>query len=83
MIYTVAVTSQGQLSIPASLRRKFGFDKMGRAQVTEQEGKLVIEPIRDLLELKGSLKTKKPLIPASVIRQSFEEYVGGKLSQPK
>jgi AbrB family looped-hinge helix DNA binding protein len=73
MTYTVSVTSQGQISIPAPLRRKMGLDKSRRALVTEKEGKLVIEPIKDLLELRGSLKTDIPAT-SSQIRQAFEEY---------
>ncbi len=62
MTYSVTVTSQGQISIPAPLRRKLGLDKGGRAIVSENNGKVIIEPIIDLLELKGSLKSnKKPL----------------------
>lgn len=62
MTYTVSITSQGQISIPAALRRKLGLDKMSQAQVSEKNGSLIIEPIPDLLTLKGSLKTnKKPL----------------------
>ena len=62
MTYTVSITSQGQISIPAALRRKLGLDKMSQAQVSEKNGALMIEPIPDLLTLKGSLKTnKKPL----------------------
>lgn len=83
MTYTVSITSQGQLSIPASLRRKFGLAKSGRALVTEEEGKLIIEPLVDLLELKGALKSKKPLASPSQIRQAFEEYVGQKRSAKK
>lgn len=74
MIYTVSVTSQGQISVPVKLRRKLGLDKSKRAIVREEEGKLVIEPVKDLLELKGSLKTK---ISANQrqIREAFEEYL--------
>ena len=62
MTYTVSITSQGQISIPAALRRKLGLDKMSQAQVSEKNGALIIEPIPDLLTLKGSLKTNnKPL----------------------
>lgn len=62
MSYIVSITSQGQISIPAKLRRQLGFDKSKRAFVSEQDGKIVVESIKDLLDLKGSLKTnKKPL----------------------
>ncbi len=77
MTYTVSITSQGQISIPASLRRKIGLAKSGRALVTEKEGKLVIEPIKDFLELRGALKTDVLATPLQ-IRKAFKEYVAQK-----
>lgn len=74
MTYTVSITSQGQISIPAPLRRKLGLDKTSKALVSEKEGKIVIEPIKDFLELKGSLKTSK-LSSSSKIREQFEHYL--------
>ncbi len=79
MPYTVAITSQGQISIPAPLRRKMGLAKFGRALVTEKGGKLMIEPIRDLLELKGTLKTDIRTT-SSQIRKAFEEYAAQRKS---
>lgn len=73
MTYTVSITSQGQISIPARLRRKLGLNKLNKALVTEKRGKIFIEPIKDLLELKGSLKTNVSA-SSSEIRQAFEEY---------
>lgn len=55
MVYTVTITSQGQISIPAKLRRKLGLKKKGQAIISEEKGKLIIEPVKDLLELEGSL----------------------------
>jgi len=57
MVYTVTITSQGQISIPAKLRRKLGLEKNKKAIVTEDEGKIIIEPVKDLLELEGTFKT--------------------------
>lgn len=75
MTYTVSITSQGQISIPAPLRRKLGLDKHRKALVTEKGGQLMIKPIKDLLELRGSLKTnKKPLDPKKM-RELFGEYL--------
>lgn len=54
MVYTVTITSQGQISIPAKLRRKLGLEKNKRAIVTEEDGKIIIEPVKDLLELEGA-----------------------------
>lgn len=55
MTYTVSVTSQGQLSIPIKLRRELGFTKTNKALVSVEQGKLTIKPIKDFLELGGSL----------------------------
>lgn len=62
MTYTVTITSQGQLSIPAKVRRELGFSKTNKAILSVEAGKVILEPVKDLLELAGSLKTnKKPL----------------------
>ncbi len=55
MTYTVTITSQGQISIPAKLRRKLGLDKNKKALVREENGELVVKPVKDFLELGGSL----------------------------
>ena len=74
MTYTVSVTSQGQISIPAKLRRKLGLDKHKQALVSEKEGKIIIEPVKDFLELKGSLKTNIKANPRQ-LREAFKEYL--------
>jgi len=62
MTYTVTITSQGQLSLPAKIRKELGFLKSKKVIVSVQGGKVVLEPVKDLLELGGSIKsTKKPL----------------------
>lgn len=65
MTFTVTITSQGQISIPIQLRRKLGLDKNKKAFIREENGELVVKPIKDFLELGGSLKAyskgKKPL----------------------
>jgi len=73
-MYTVTITKQGQISIPAKIRRKLGLDKTKRALVSEQEGQVVIKPIKDFLELGGSFKTKIKASPRQ-IREAFEEYL--------
>lgn len=74
MIYTVSITSQGQISIPAKLRRKLRLDKNEKALVSEEDGKIIIEPIKDFLELGGSLKTTIKADPKQ-IREAFEQYL--------
>ena len=74
MTYTVSITSQGQISIPAKIRRALGLDKTSKALVSVEDKKIVIEPVKDLLELGGSLKTKRRTTPKQV-RGAFEEYL--------
>lgn len=74
MIYTVTVTSQGQISIPAKIRRELGLDKTKQALVSLENKKIIIEPIKDLLELKGSLKTNIKAT-SHQIREAFGEYL--------
>lgn len=74
MRFTVTVTNQGQISIPAKLRRSFGFDKTRKAMVSANNGKLVVELIPDLLSLRGSLKIKKK-ISQKKIREDFTRYL--------
>ena len=59
MVFTVSITSQGQISIPAKIRKELGLFEKRKAIVSIHEGKMVVEPIRDFFELRGSLKTKK------------------------
>lgn len=55
MTYIVSITSQGQISIPVKLRRKLGLDKNKKALITESNGELIVKPVKDFLELGGSL----------------------------
>lgn len=58
----VSITSQGQISIPIRFQRDLGLNKYKKAIISEEEGRLIIEPVKDFLSLGGSLKTnKKPL----------------------
>lgn len=74
-MYTVSITSQGQISIPAPLRRKLGLNKNKKAFVSEEKGRIIVEPVTDLLKLQGSLKTNAK-VSFKQIRQGFEKYLG-------
>ena len=54
-MYTVSITSQGQVTIPAKLRRELKLDKKIKAIVRKEGKSLIVEPIADLMSLKGSL----------------------------
>jgi len=52
------VTTKGQLVIPARLRRRFGIKKGTIVTFTEDEGRLIVQPVtREFIRgLRGSLK---------------------------
>lgn len=54
----VSITSQGQITLPASMRRLMALDRYKKALVKIEEEKIVIEPVVDFLSLKGALKNK-------------------------
>lgn len=56
MSQIVTLTSQGQISIPVKIRRKLKMEKTRKIYVREEEGRVVLEPIPDLLELEGALQ---------------------------
>lgn len=72
MTYFVTITSQGQISIPADIRRKFQLDKKRNLLIRTEGDKIILTPETDISDLKGILKTKK-LIPYQKARKAFEE----------
>lgn len=54
----VRVTSKGQITIPAALRRKYGIKNGTRIIVTEVGNAIVLKPVTEqyLRNLQGSLK---------------------------
>ena len=54
----VSITSQGQITIPASIRRSLGLNKYPKATVYLKNKKIIIEPIPDILTMGGLLKRK-------------------------
>ena len=77
MNYIVSITSQVQISIPAALLKRYGFDQTRKAVVySKDDGKLIIEPITDFLSLKGALKGRK--IDFKKVRKEFESYLAAR-----
>lgn len=72
MPYYVTITSQGQISIPAPIRRKLSLDKVRKAIVEVEKDKIVITPTKDIDELMGIFKTKKRISPKAA-RRAFEK----------
>lgn len=76
MTYLVSITSQGQISIPAEIRRKLGLSKTSKAIVSTLNGKVTIEPVRDFLAMRGSLKKARKVTASSrEMRAAFEQYL--------
>lgn len=71
MTYTVSITSQGQMSIPAPLRRKYNFTAAQKATVVDNGEGLFIKPIKDASYFMGIFKTNKRLTRKQE-REAFE-----------
>ncbi len=63
---TSVVTTKGQLVIPARLRRRFGIKKGTMVTFTEDDGRIIIQPVtREFIRgLRGSLKGKRSALAA-------------------
>lgn len=71
------ITPRFQVHIPVAIRKKIGLTRHGRAKISVQGKKVVIEPDSfDIMSLAGKYKVKNP-IPAEKIRD-YIDYSGGK-----
>ena len=70
----VTITSQGQITIPAAMRRKFQMDKADKVLVRADDIGMRIEPVPDIDDLMGVFHTTKK-IPFKKIRAAFEDAV--------
>ena len=77
----VSITSQGQISIPAKMRRELGLNKERKALVSIDGGKVIVEPVKDLLELKGSLKTNKRPLTNKELHEIVAQAVADEYAQ--
>ena len=50
----VSVTTKGQITIPAELRRKFGIEAGSKVEVMDEESRIVVRKITSILDLAGS-----------------------------
>lgn len=74
MTYIATITSQGQISIPAKLRKELGFEKNSKVILQAQGKNILIEPLKNISELKGIFHTSKK-ISFQTIRNNFEKYL--------
>ncbi|OGE07784.1 hypothetical protein A3I53_02185 [Candidatus Curtissbacteria bacterium RIFCSPLOWO2_02_FULL_40_13b] len=74
MTNIVSITSQGQISIPAKMRRQLGLDKTKKALISVHNDKILVEPVHDFIEMGGTLKINLK-VSSRQIRQAFEDYL--------
>jgi len=76
MTYTVSITSQGQINIPIKIRRELGLSKNSKAIVSVRKGEILVRPVKDFLELRGSLKTDKKSLSSKELHELFAQEMG-------
>ena len=72
---TITITSKGQTTLPASIRRKFGLDKAGgvlRINFNESKGELVISKPVSISEL--SERVSRHIKPGTNPVENVDEY---------
>ena len=76
MTYLVSITSQGQISIPAPIRRALGFERLKKAMVEVEGKKVIIRPPADVLLLEGIMRsqTKKGKTISQIIKEEKQAY---------
>ena len=71
----VSITSQGQLTIPMSIRRSFGIKGSVKAAIRREKNLIIVEPKRDFWSLEGSLASEVKLSDKELqkARESFSK----------
>lgn len=50
---TVTISDKGQVTLPAGIRKKLGLGPRRKMEVTECNGRIVMEPVKSILDLYG------------------------------
>ncbi|MFC1600487.1 AbrB/MazE/SpoVT family DNA-binding domain-containing protein [Patescibacteria group bacterium] len=82
-MYTVSITSQGQISIPAKLRRELGLKGVKKANISKRGDSLVVKPVKDFLDLAGSFKTNKKPLTSKQLHDLFAKEIAFRKGRPK
>lgn len=59
MTYTATVTQKGQVTIPVEIRKYLGIKPREKVTFTRLNDQVTINPAKDLLQLRGSLKSSR------------------------
>ena len=80
----ITITSQGQITIPAAIRRLFGLDVNRTLTIEVVDNKITLEPTTNILDLKGviadraikdkSLKEVVELEEKAAAKSAVEKY---------
>lgn len=70
----VTVTSQGQITIPASMRKQLNLNNSKELILTFLNGKVTMEPTKDIYQLQGALENNL------LVKQKQLEYEAKKLT---
>jgi len=62
MVETATVTSKSMVTIPSSIRRKYGFVEGSKVQFVELDGAVIIIPVKTLREMHGMDKNHASLL---------------------
>lgn len=78
MDHVVSITTQGQLTIPKSIRKAFKMTRSMKATIEKQGNVIILRPKNDFWTLAGSLKSSVKLSDKQLreARQKFSESWG-------
>lgn len=62
LAHTATVTSKSMVTIPSSIRRKYGFTEGSKVQFVELDGAVIIVPVKTLSEMHGLDKSHASLL---------------------
>lgn len=71
----VSITSQGQLTIPVSIRQSFGINGSVKAIIRRENNLIIVEPKKDFWSLEGALTSEVKLSDKKLqeARESFSK----------
>ena len=72
MVEMVTVTSKGMVTIPSSIRRKYGIKNGDRVQFVEVDGAVMMIPVKTLSEMYGLDKEHAKVLMEG-IRELYRE----------
>lgn len=73
MELATSITSQGQVTIPVSIRRHLGLRPSDKVEFLKENGRVYIKPSKDFLQLKGTLKSKRKYTDSELDKLILEQ----------